>query len=40
MSPYPLYLPLDEPHLWEALRYTGLNPVRAGGLARRSLSPN
>ena len=22
--------PLDEPHLWEALRYTELNPVRAG----------
>jgi putative transposase len=22
--------PLDEPHLWEALRYTDLNPVRAG----------
>jgi putative transposase len=21
--------PLDEPHLWEALRYTELNPVRA-----------
>jgi putative transposase len=22
--------PLDEQHLWEALRYTELNPVRAG----------
>jgi putative transposase len=22
--------PLDQPHLWEALRYTELNPVRAG----------
>jgi putative transposase len=22
--------PLDEPHVWEALRYTELNPVRAG----------
>jgi putative transposase len=22
--------PLDRPHLWEALRYTELNPVRAG----------
>ena len=22
--------PLDDPHLWEALRYTELNPVRAG----------
>jgi putative transposase len=22
--------PLDEPHLWEALRYTELNPLRAG----------
>jgi putative transposase len=22
--------PLDEPHIWEALRYTELNPVRAG----------
>jgi putative transposase len=21
--------PLDEPHLWEALRYTELNPLRA-----------
>jgi hypothetical protein len=28
--------PLDEPHLWEALRYTELNPVRAepGGRVR------
>ena len=25
--------PLDEPHLWEALRYTDLNPVRAGLVA-------
>jgi putative transposase len=25
--------PLDEPHLWEALRYTELNPVRAGLVA-------
>jgi len=25
--------PLDEPHLWEALRYTELNPVRAGMVA-------
>jgi putative transposase len=26
--------PLDEPHLWEALRYTELNPVRASLVAR------
>ena len=26
--------PLDEPHLWEALRYTELNPVRAGIVSR------
>ena len=25
-----LFLSLDEPHLWEALRYTELNPLRAG----------
>jgi putative transposase len=25
--------PLDEPHLWQALRYTELNPVRAGLVA-------
>src|SRR6201999_4071847 len=25
--------PLDEAHLWEALRYTELNPVRAGLVA-------
>jgi putative transposase len=25
--------PLDEPHVWEALRYTELNPVRAGLVA-------
>ena len=25
--------PLDEPHLWEALRYTEFNPVRAGLVA-------
>jgi putative transposase len=25
--------PLDEPHLWEALRYTELNPVRASMVA-------
>src|ERR1700722_19029729 len=25
--------PLDEPHLWEALRYSELNPVRAGLVA-------
>ena len=25
-----LSCPLDQPHLWEALRYTELNPVRAG----------
>jgi putative transposase len=25
--------PLDEPHIWEALRYTELNPVRAGLVA-------
>ncbi len=28
--------PLDGGHLWEALRYTELNPVRAGLLARAS----
>jgi len=26
--------PLDRPHLWEALRYTELNPVRAGMVAQ------
>jgi hypothetical protein len=26
--------PLDEPHLWKALRYTELNPVRAGFVAK------
>ena len=26
--------PLDEPHLWRALRYTELNPVRAGLVSR------
>jgi putative transposase len=26
--------PLDETHLWEALRYTELNPVRAGLVAK------
>ena len=26
--------PLDEPHLWEALRYTELNPVRASMVAK------
>jgi putative transposase len=26
--------PLDEPHLWEALRYIELNPVRAGIVSR------
>jgi putative transposase len=26
--------PLDEPHLWEALRYTELNPVRSGLVAK------
>ncbi len=26
--------PLDEPHLWEALRYVELNPVRAGIVER------
>jgi putative transposase len=26
--------PLDEPHLWKALRYTELNPVRAGLVAK------
>ena len=26
--------PLDEPHLWEALRYTELNPVRASLVTR------
>ena len=26
--------PLDEPHFWEALRYTELNPVRAGMVAK------
>jgi putative transposase len=26
--------PVDEAHLWEALRYTGLNPVRASLVAR------
>ncbi len=25
--------PLDEPHFWAALRYTELNPVRAGMVA-------
>jgi putative transposase len=31
--------PLDEPHLWEALRYTELNPVRAGLVARAEFWP-
>ena len=26
--------PLDEPHLWEALRYAELNPLRAGMVAK------
>jgi putative transposase len=26
--------PLDEPHLWKALRYTARNPVRAGLVAK------
>ena len=29
--------PLDEPHLWEALRYTELNPVRASLVAGTGL---
>jgi putative transposase len=29
--------PLDEPHLWEALRYTELNPVRATMVAAAEL---
>jgi putative transposase len=29
-----LFLPLDEPHSWKALRYTELNPVRASLVAR------
>jgi len=29
--------PLDRPHLWEALRYTELNPVRAGLVAEAEL---
>jgi putative transposase len=28
--------PLDRPHLWEALRYTELNPVRAGLVVRQN----
>jgi putative transposase len=31
--------PLDRPHLWEALRYTELNPVRAGLVALAELWP-
>lgn len=35
--------PLDETHLWEALRYTELNPVRAGMASnprdRRNVTP-
>jgi putative transposase len=29
--------PLDRPHLWEALRYTELNPIRAGLVAKAEL---
>ena len=29
--------PLDEPHLWAALRYVELNPVRAGMVATAEL---
>jgi putative transposase len=29
--------PMDRPHLWEALRYTELNPVRAGLVAEAEL---
>jgi putative transposase len=31
--------PLDEPHLWEALRYTELNPLRAGLVAEAESWP-
>ena len=31
--------PLDEPHLWEALRYTELNPLRAGLVSEVELWP-
>ena len=31
--------PLDEVHLWEALRYTELNPVRAGLVTQADLWP-
>jgi putative transposase len=31
--------PLDERHLWEALRYTELNPVRAGMVAKAQCWP-
>jgi len=31
--------PLDEPHLWAALRYVELNPLRAGLVAEPSLWP-
>jgi REP element-mobilizing transposase RayT len=31
--------PLGEPHLWEALRYTELNPLRAGLVAKAECWP-
>lgn len=31
--------PLDQPHLWEALRYTELNPLRAGLVAQAESWP-
>jgi len=31
--------PLDEPHLWKALRYVELNPVRAGLVTSAALWP-
>jgi len=31
--------PLDEPHLWEALRYTELNPLRARLVSEAELWP-
>ena len=31
--------PLDEPHLWEALRYTELNPLRARLVSQAELWP-
>jgi hypothetical protein len=32
--------PLDEPHLWEARRYTELNPTRASLVARGNTGPD